>query len=570
MKNINVFLFLMVCVLLIGNTGIVNSANHPNVLLILTDDQGYSDIGYNGNPLIKTPVLDQLASTAVVFDNFFANPACSPTRASLMTGRYAYRTGVTDTQEGMSILRPSETTVAEVLKTAGYRTGMFGKWHLGDNAPARPMDQGFDRSLTHVGGMIGAPYNPLDGNAYFNPILIEDGVEKRFDGYCTDIFAEAAIEFIQSAEGEPFFAYFAPNTPHHPLTVEDSYAEPYREAGLSDETSRFYGMISNIDDNVGLLLDAIEAAGVADNTLIIFLGDNGTSGLHKQSDLWEFGLRGRKMHVYENGIRVPMFIKLPGTGAGSQRPNTLASVEDIMPTILEICQVTIPGELDGQSLLPVLADPSVSLPERSYYFQFHRGIRPDPYRNMAVRDGSYKLVQAVGRGGGSFAPEKAKFELYDMSQDPFELEDLAGDNPEIVNRFIADYDQWLTSVCSEGFEPVHTWIGSDLQNPVVLTRQDWRGGGLFDGDLGVHSLDIKTEGSYRITCRWSELLKKRHKVILKLNDREIEKDILYAESECRFDEVVLTEGPCKLEAWVEIEGNKCGFRFIEIEKLESK
>jgi len=542
----------------------------PNVLLILTDDQGYSDVGFNGNPLVKTPVLDEFASGAAVFDRFYACPVCSPTRASLMTGRHALRTGVIDTQEGMSILRPSETTVAEALKVAGYRTGLFGKWHLGDNAPARPMDQGFDRSLTHVGGMIGAPYNPLDGNAYFNPILIDDGVEKHFQGYCTDIFADAAIDFIQASGEKPFFVYLAPNTPHHPLTVGDRYAEPYRTAGLSEETSRFYGMISNIDDNFGRVLDALETAGVAGDTLIIFLGDNGTSSLHKQSDLWECGLRGRKTYVYENGIRVPMFIKLPGGSGRGSRLETPASIEDIMPTILEVCGVAPPASasLDGTSLLPLLTDSSAPWPTRTLYAQFHRGVHPDQYRNTAVCNGPYKLVQPVGRGIEPFTPDKAEFELYDLKNDPFEQEDIAARHPETVRRLKADYDRWFAAVCSSGFEPVRTWIGSAVQNPVMLTRQDWRGGGLFDGELGAYELDVKTAGTYRITCRWSELLKATHPVTLKLNDRVIEKEILYAESECRFDEVLLPEGPCRFKAWVEIDGEKCGFRFVEIEQLK--
>ncbi len=550
-----------------GSTGL--AGERPNVLLILTDDQGYSDVGFNGNPLVKTPVLDRLASGATVFDHFMVNPVCSPTRASLMTGRYAIRTGVIDTQEGMSILRPSEITIAEALKTAGYKTGMFGKWHLGDNAPARPMDQGFDRSLTHVGGMIGAPYNPLDGNSYFDPVLIDDGIEKGFEGYCTDIFTDAAIDFIQTPGEKPFFVYLAPNTPHHPLTVADSYANPYREAGLSEETSRYYGMISNIDYNVGRVFDALKNAGMADNTIIIFLGDNGTSSLHKQSDLWENGLRGRKTYVYENGIRVPMFIKLPGISVTGQRIESLASVEDLMPTILEFCQASTSAELDGRSLLPLLDDPKSSWPERPFFFQFHRGIRPDKYRNIAVRKGAYKLIQPMGRGIMPFDPDQMKFELYDLHQDPFEKIDIIGQYPKIADRLKVDYDRWFPSVCADGFEPVQTWIGSDTQNPVILTRQDWQGGGLFDGDLGVYNLNIKTKGTYRITCRWSKLLKKTHPVTIKLNNRIIKKEMLYAESECRFDEVVLTEGPCRFEAWVEIDGQKNGFRFVEIEKLSA-
>jgi arylsulfatase/arylsulfatase A len=550
--------------LMAGNAGYTFTSERPNVLLVITDDQGYCEIGFNGNPVVKTPVLDSLAFNSVVFDNFYAYPVCSPTRAALMTGKHALRTGVTDTQEGMSILRPSEITIAEALKTAGYKTGLFGKWHLGDNVPTRPIDQGFERSLTFVGGMIGAPYNPMDGNAYFNPILIDDGVEKRFKGYCADIFTDHTIDFIRSSGDARFFAYLAFNTPHHPLTVEDRYANPYRKAGLSEETSRYYGMISNIDDNIGRVLDALKISGTLDNTMIIFLGDNGPSGRLKE--LWNHGLRGYKCHVYENGIRVPMFIKLPGISTQGHRLKNLTSAEDIMPTILEICQLTTPTRLDGQSLMPLLADPSASWPDRSFYFRFHRGVRPDQYRNIAVRNGAYKLVQPIGIGK-SFDPTNMAFELYDLSTDPFEQNNIESQYPEILNQLKTDYDNWFAEVCSAGFDPVRTWIGSDLQNPVMLTRQDWRGGGLFDGDLGYFNLDIKTTGIYRITCRWSNLLKKTHPVTIKLNDRIIEKEMLYAESECRFDEVTLSEGPCRLEAWVEIDGQKCGFRFVEIEKL---
>ena len=547
-----------------------DSTAKPNIILIMTDDQGYSDVGFNGNPVVGTPNLAKFASEATIFYGFYASPVCSPTRASLMTGRYALRTGVIDTQEGMSILRPSEVTIAEVLKGAGYRTGMFGKWHLGDNAPARPSDQGFDRYLTHVGGMIGAPYSPLDANSYFDPVLIEDGVEKRFDGYCVDIFTDEAIDFIRSSKDEPFFVYLAQNTPHHPLTVAESYAQPYLDAGYSVDTAHFYGMITNIDDNFGKVLDVLEETGTLDNTLIIFLGDNGTSSLHKQDDLWSIGLRGRKTFVYENGIRVPMFIRLPGAASNGSRMNDTASVEDIMPTILDACGLSTPAKMDGLSLVPLLTGESMDLPGRSLYYQFHRGVKPDRYRNMCVITDRYKLVQPVGRGVEPFSPDTMRFELYDLESDPFEENDIAGKHPEIVARLKSDYDTWFDDVCAAGFETVPTWIGAAGQGKVQLTRQDWRGGGLFDGDLGYYEMDVRSAGLYRITCRWSELLKEAHPATLKIGDQVLQKDILYAEAQCRFDGVFLPAGPCQLEAWVEIDGKKNGFRFIEIEKLSEQ
>lgn len=542
----------------------------PNVILIMTDDQGYSDVGFNGNPILKTPIMDEFASEATVFDHFYAWPVCSPTRASLMTGRYAHRTGVIDTQEGMSILPPSEVTIAEVLKEAGYNTGIFGKWHLGDNAPARPIDQGFDKSLVHVGGMIGAPYSPLDANSYFEPVLVENGVEKQFEGYCVDIFTDEAVDFIRSSKDEPFFLYLAQNTPHHPLTVAESYAKPYLDAGLSVDTSHYYGMITNIDDNFGKVIDVLEETGTFDDTLIIFLGDNGTSSLHSQDDLWESGLRGRKTYVYENGIRVPMFIKLPGDSKAGSRLNDRATVEDVMPTILDVCGLTTPVQMDGISLLPLLTGESANLPDRNFYYQFHRGTSPDRYRNICVVSGNYKLVQPVGRGVQPFSLDTMQFELYDLEKDPLEENDIAAKHPEIVARMRADYDAWFDDVCSSGFDQVPTWIGAEGQGKVMLSRQDWRGGGLFDGDLGTYEMDVRSAGVYRITCRWSELLKEAHPATLKIGDQVLKKDILYAEAQCRFDAVYLPEGPCQLEAWVEIDGKKNGFRFIEIEKLSTQ
>lgn len=559
-------LFKIVCASLLIALTSVSHATRPNVVLVLTDDQGYDDVGFNGNPLVQTPTLDAVAAEAVVFDRFYANPVCSPTRAALMTGRYAYRTGVLETQEGLSILPPSEITIAEALKVEGYRTGFFGKWHLGDNAPARPMDQGFDHTLTHVGGMIGAPYSPLNAQSYFDPILIEDGIEKSFKGYCVDIFADAAVDFIEASDERPFFVYFAPNTPHHPLTVADRYAQPYRDAGLSEETARYYGMITNLDDNFGRLIDALEAKGVMDNTLIIFAGDNGTSSLHSQADLWVSGLRGRKTYVYENGVRVPMFIQVPDTAGSGRRLNTLATIEDLMPTILELSRVEVPANLDGLSLLPLIE--GGVLPDRSYFVQFHRGQPVERYRNAAVITKDWKLVQAVGRGGESYSTESARFELYNLEDDPMEQRDLAVVHPEVVARLKAAYDAWFEDVTSKGFEPFHTWIGSDLQDPVILSRQDWIGAGLFDGELGHYALDVKTAGTFRITCHWSYLLNETHSAVLKINDHVWKNKILYAESECRFESVELPAGPCRLEAWVEIDGKPMGFRFISIEKID--
>jgi len=545
-----------------------NIKKKPNVILVLTDDQGYADVGFHGNPHVKTPHLDSFAAKAVEFEQFYVQPVCSPTRACLMTGRYHYRTGVVDTAEGRSLMAADEFTIGEAFKQVGYKTGVFGKWHLGDNCPFRPIDQGFDQSLVHVGGMIGAPYNPLDGNAYFNPVLLENGIEKKYNGYCCDIWTDQAMEFIDQDSDKPFFLYYATNTPHHPLTVSEKYSRPYEDMGLSTETSRYYGMLTNFDDNFGRLLNKLEQKSLLNDTIIIFLGDNGTSSLHKQDDLYETGQRGRKTYVYENGIRVPFCISYPNALKSGTKIDKITSCIDVMPTLLNFCNIEKPDKVnfDGKSLLPLLKDDSQIWPDRNLYFQWHRGEVPEKYRNIAVRNQQFKLVQPVGRGKEKFT--EPHFELYDISKDPFEKNDLADKHPDIVKKLKSDYDLWFEDVCSErGFEPQPIQVGTEYENPVCLTRQDMRDASTFGNDSGYYSIDIKVAGYYQITCRLPDMVKETYPVKLKIAGKTIKKEILYAESQCRFDSVFLAVGQTTLEAWIQLDDKNHGFRFIEIEKI---
>src|SRR5438552_8436757 len=192
-----------------------------NVVILLADDQGYGDLGCHGNPKIQTRHLDKLASQSVELKYFYVSPVCAPTRASLMTGRYNYRTGVVDTFLGRAQMFGDEVTLAEMLRAAGYRTGIFGKWHLGDNFPLRAMDQGFEESLVHRGGGIGQPSDPPGGSSYFDPLLQHNGRLTEEKGYCSDVFTDAALEFIEQQRGGPFFVYLAFNAPHTPLQVPD-------------------------------------------------------------------------------------------------------------------------------------------------------------------------------------------------------------------------------------------------------------------------------------------------------------------------------------------------------------
>ena len=272
----------------------------PNVVLVMTDDQGYGDIGLHKNPHLRTPNLDRFAQEGVQFSRFYVSPVCAPTRASLMTGRYHYRTGVIHTSRGGAKMHGEEVTIAERLQAAGYRTGIFGKWHLGDNFPMRPSEQGFSEALVHKSGAIGQQSDAP--SSYFNPRLWHNNEPKETKGYCTDVFFDAALQFIEQNRGQPFFVYLPTNAPHAPLDVELRYIERYKALGLNDTTARIYGMVENIDENFARLLTTLDRLGLRQNTLVIFITDNGA-----QQARYNAGLRGLKGTTYEGGIACRRF-----------------------------------------------------------------------------------------------------------------------------------------------------------------------------------------------------------------------------------------------------------------------
>ncbi|HEX72667.1 MAG TPA: arylsulfatase, partial [Candidatus Hydrogenedentes bacterium] len=348
----------------------------PNVVLIITDDQGYGDLGCHGNPVLKTPHLDRLHRESVRFTQFNVSPVCSPTRACLMTGRYNYRTGVVDTYAGRSMMDPRERTLAEMLRAAGYRTGIFGKWHLGDNYPLRPMDRGFEEALVHYGGGIAQPSDPEfyeRENTYFDPVIQHNGKALKGSGYCTDVFTDAALRFIAEEGGAPFFAYVSYNAPHTPLQVPDDAAAPYRAAGLDEKTAQVYGMIANMDHNVGRILNALDEMDIARDTVVIFMTDNGAQNLGG-GGRFNAGLRGWKTTVYEGGIRVPFFVRWPERFAGGRDVDRIAAHIDIAPTLLELCGAMPddPPAFDGISLMPLLRDGDTTKqwPDRTLFFQW--------------------------------------------------------------------------------------------------------------------------------------------------------------------------------------------------------
>jgi len=504
------------------------TAESPNVIVVMTDDQGWGDFGFQGNPLIQTPNLDELASRSARMQTFYVSPVCAPTRAALMTGRWCQRTRAIDTYIGRAMMEPEEVTVAEVLRDAGWATGIFGKWHLGDCYPMRPMDQGFERSLVHRGGGIGQSSDPEGGErAYTNPVLFSNGRRVETEGYCTDVYFDAALDFVRAshASGRPFFAYVATNAPHGPFgDVPPELYEQYSNTDLAaerfpsgeghplpeehdeDRLARIFAMITNIDQNVGRLMDELEELGILENTLVLFLVDNGPN-----TRRFVGGMRGMKTGVHEGGVRSPLLAHWPARLSPDTISDRISAHVDVMPTVLDACGLAPPEgvRLDGRSLLPLLvgvdADAeegeSIDWPDRDLVIQAHRGDQAVRYHNFMLRNQRWKLLNDSGFGR-ELEQVEPNFELYDMAADPLELVDLSAERPEVVAELKARYDAWFDDVRAtrpDNFAPPRIVLGAPQAPEVHLTRQDWRrskeGGGSM-GEwkvqvVGVHRHDVR-------------------------------------------------------------------------------
>ncbi len=459
----------------------------PNIVVIMPDDQGYGDHGVTGNSIIRTPNIDALAKKSASMSDFYVCPVCSPTRASLMTGRYHYRTRVVDTFKGRSMMEPDEVTVAEVLQGAGYATGIFGKWHLGDNYPLRPDDQGFDESYIHRGGGLAQPSEPIENNKrYTNPILFENGKQIETEGYCTDLYFDAAIRFIDRCkqQGKPFFVYLPTNAPHGPYhDVPKELYEYYKTVDLEsimvgkkgnvDQLARIAAMIENVDQNIGKLDQYLKKQELFDNTMVVFLVDNGPNSMRFAGPF-----RGMKATVHEGGIRSPFYVRWPDRIRPGTVSDRIAAHIDLLPTIADAVGVEVPvrASLDGRSLLPLLEGKNPDWPDRHLVLQVHRGDEPVRYHHMAVRNQRWKLVHPSGFGKEEM-PKGVPFELYDMASDQGEKVNLAESKPQKIAAMLKAYDAWFDDVSTtriDNYAPPRMVIGSDSEIVSSLTLQDWR------------------------------------------------------------------------------------------------
>ena len=542
----------------------------PNVIVIITDDQGYGDVAAHGNGMIRTPHLDRMRSESARLTDFHVDPTCSPSRSALMTGRYSTRTGVWHTIMGRSLMDSQERTLAEMFHEGGYRTGMFGKWHLGDNFPLRPQDQGFEHAVWHRGGGVGQGPDYF-GNDYFDDHYEVNGEWQEFEGYCTDVWFDQALEFISGntediseneAENEneagaerPFFAYLSTNAPHGPFLVDEAYSQPYVDAGVAKTMAKFYGMITNIDDNVGRLRAELEARGLAENTILVFMTDNGTAAGHsareKEEHSWpgfNAGMRGNKGSEYEGGHRVPFFVHWPSGGITEGRDvDALSAHIDVLPTLAELCGVSAGGDraLDGSSLAPVLLGAGPAPTDRTLFVHSQRIELPRKWRKAAVMTKGWRLVNGE--------------ELYDLEADPTQERNLAGEHPERVAELRARYDDWWASLKPVFDDYVRIGLGG-AEDPAQLMSHDWhthdqgvpwhqnhvRNGYIGNGPWAV---EVERAGEYEVRLyRWAPYLERAMDAVhaaVSVGGQALEMDVEPSATHAAF-RLQLAAGPSEL------------------------
>ncbi|NIP27250.1 MAG: sulfatase-like hydrolase/transferase [Phycisphaerae bacterium] len=560
----------------LGN-GTGKKGKRPNVILVITDDQGYGDLGCHGNPVIKTPNLDRLHSQSVRLTDFHVDPTCSPTRSALMTGHYSTRTGVWHTIMGRSLLGKHEVTMADVFSASGYRTGIFGKWHLGDNYPFRPQDRGFDEVLIHGGGGVGQGPDYW-GNDYFDDTYLHNGKWKKFSGYCTNVWFDGAMKFIEDNKDKPFFCYLTTNAPHGPYNVAEKYEKMY-EGNKDIPNAAFYGMITNIDENMGRLMKKLEAMELEKDTVLIFMTDNGTAAGFRRGVGFNAGMKGTKGSEYDGGHRVPCFIRWPGGGLeGGKDVDRLTAHIDLLPTLIGLCGLKKPKNLvfDGTSLVPLLKNQSVIWPERTLLVHSQRIEYPQKWRKSAVMTEQWRLVNGK--------------ELYDIKADPGQGNNIADEKPKVVEKLRDAYEKWWADL-SKGFDDYcETIIGSDKENPVRLMSHDWHTprvpwhqGAVRSGMQvnGFWAVEVARDGRYEVSLRrWPLEVDKpimaaiaKGKAInvtkarLKIADLDVSKPVSADAHAVNF-QVKLKAGKTQLQTWfIDDKGESRGAYYVYVKRL---
>ena len=437
---------ILLCFYLLTISGIISWAQtRPNIIIILADDMGWGDVRSNGNPAIETPVLDHLAEKSLTFERFYVCPLCAPTRAELLTGRYFLRTGVSSVTQGYENMNPKETTIAQILKQNGYVTGCFGKWHNGGYYQQHPNRKGFDEYVGFMVGHLGY---------YYDAIYQQNDEEVASKGYATDFFTRQALSFIERNAGKSFFCYVPYNVPHSPFQVPEKYFNKYKTRGLDNELATIYGMVENMDENIGLILEKLEQLNLMEKTIVIFLSDNGPNTFR-----YNGGMKGKKGNVDEGGVRVPFYISWPGTIKAGKTDQQAQGI-DLLPTLLNLCNI---------NYKPVLPIDGINLSKQIFrqadnFDRYIYSRQPQyPLKNRAgsIRNDRYRLTIASG-----------DTLLYDMQADPSQKVNIAGQFPVIRNKLALEYHKWENEMVSQYQVQTTIEAGFEDEKRITLPVQD--------------------------------------------------------------------------------------------------
>jgi arylsulfatase A-like enzyme len=511
----------------------------PNVVVILVDDMGYGDIGAHGNPVIRTPQLDRLHAQSARLTDFHVDPTCSPTRSALMTGRYSHHVKVWHTIAGGNHLRADELTMADAFRANGYRTGMFGKWHLGSNLPYRPIDRGFDEWLGQGDGGVGTT-DDYFLNDRVNDRFIHNGErDKPMEGWAEEVFFNSAIDFIRGSKkaDKPFFIYLCTYSPHHPVTLPDlSWADDYKNK-VNAETAFFFAAIEKIDAQIGRLRATLAEEGLDRDTILIFMTDNGGTG---GVNVFNAGMRGMKGDVYDGGHRVPCFIHWPAGGLRQGEDITSLNAHiDVLPTLVDLCGLRLPREVefDGQSFRAQLLDAKAQVPNRTLFVEVQRTFKPEHWRGATGMTSRWRLVDDK--------------ELYDIKQDPGQKHNVIADYPDVVANIRKDFDAYWTKVTPGDRDRAEFIVGDEREPEPFLSSSDWylpnppwnhgtvAGGASAAGDWHIRAARA---GTYRFEVRrWpreadAELagLPAIHKTVDSWDARGPKPDLLYGNARTSF------------------------------------
>ena len=493
-------------------------AQQPNVIIVMTDDQGYGELSVHGNPILKTPHLDRLHAESLRFTDFHVAPMCTPTRGQLLTGLDAAKNGAINVSAGRTLLRASLPTIADFFSDNGYRTGIFGKWHLGDNTPYRPQDRGFQESLWFPSSHINSVPD-FWNNDYFDDSYTRNGKRRAYKGYCTDVFFREAMAWMKAraSAGEPFFTYIPTNAPHGPWWAPEKELQRAKEAlaGVSlpkmnararEQFTGYLAMIMNIDNNIGRLTAFLDDTGLTENTILVFLTDNGSTF---GSRYFNAGMRGRKTELWEGGHRVPLFIRWPGGELGTPRDvEGLTQVQDLPPTLIDLAGLVTPAapRFDGISLAPVLRGRAVVPGERMMVINYSRMPFGFDYPSPAS-------PSIMSREGAGVLWKRWRLledrELYDLAADPMQQNNVIEDHPEVAAKMRSHLDSWWTGVRETANEPQAVTIGSSAENPMMLTACEWldvfvdQQGQIRRGvrKNGYWHLDVAEAGDYEFELR---------------------------------------------------------------------